>query len=274
MPAKRNRPTTTSSRARKKPSPAAKAKPAKKAAARPKKPPVRTVRPRVAADEEERTFFARVPAAVDAAAFAAVMQWIDDRRAALAAVGFDRAAVARGRMAYEAVRRGIERVGAAPAPEPSGVREVAFRRLQIARDSIRRKTVMPRDAALRRRFGLDVECSVHAAESIAAAIRAFLAGAAQERELLHRACILPDKLARLGASLAALEAQAARALPTPADARAALHDLAVAHEALEEFYSDFAVAVNAAFEEDEEARIAGLKLVPRERDRRPGGAPR
>lgn len=136
----------------------------------------------------------------------------------------------------------------------------------MPRDSIRRKTDPRRDATLRRACGFDVVIGRRGARPLRKAIRKLLHAIAAIPAVRALVVITPEMVRALEASRDELTGLIART----SAARGAKRDLAgrisTLHEALETWYDDYAVAVNAAYFEDGERRATLLSLIPRECD--------
>jgi hypothetical protein len=158
--------------------------------------------------------------------------------------------------------------------DADAVCERAHALLFVPRDSIRRKT-NPRDkahAALRRQCGFDIVITRKQPKPLRKAIQKLLHAVASVAAVGKVVAVPPELVAALEASARDLTAVIQSTGKARGEKRGLSAELAAAHEALEVWYDDFAVAVNGAyFETDEKTRArrtALLSLIPRERDKK------
>lgn len=152
-------------------------------------------------------------------------------------------------------------------PEHTGGEEdaclAAARRLMQLRDAVRRVLRGPETAPLRERLGIDRPLKVQSVTAVLRALEQFLAVLREQPERLV-------ELRLIAADLDTLEEHRTRLLalrrtaPPPVDPGALLR----AHLSVEAYFGSLGAAVAAAFPEGDPRRIAGLRLIPRNEERR------
>jgi hypothetical protein len=218
-------------------------------------------------------FQGRVAPAVAADAFLGVEKLVQEHAPEYAKVGFGKQELEAGRKAHatlvsvmaeagENLRRGV-----LLPPQATAVLEGAHRLVFLGRDAIRRVGRGREDAARRRRFGFDLRLNRHSPEDLRAAVKAFLVGVRHDKDMVARAFIRPDFVNRMKETLQELEKVVAEKSSQKLGRDGLTAEGARAHEALENFYDQFAAATNMAYVDDEGMRVMALRLVPRERGR-------
>jgi hypothetical protein len=152
-------------------------------------------------------------------------------------------------------------------PEHAGADEeacyAAARRLMQLRDAVRRVLRGPEAAPLRERLGIDRPLKVQSVTAVLRALEQFLAVLREYPERLVELRLIPADLDQLEEHRSRLIGMR-RTAPPPVDPSALLR----AHLAVEAYFASLGAAIAAAFPEGDPRRIAGLRLIPRNEERR------
>lgn len=239
----------------------------------PRKPKKKRTRPR---GPRAARYHGRTTAQVASDAFAGIDQFLTQHARQYAAVGLTNARAVAGRAAHDALAKLLTAIGPdlrRGAILPAGAQDElgpAHAILHVARDAVHRRTRGRAGAAKRSRFGLDVGIHATSPESLRDGLTTFLRGVREDPATAKLAYVTPAMTAEMERRLAAMNAIVAAKGPNRLGKKLAAADVARAHQALEDFYDEFAAATNGAFWSDLETRKLALSLVPRAR----GHAPR
>lgn len=162
--------------------------------------------------------------------------------------------------------------GEADATPGAGVIAAAAGKLGQVRDSVRRLTRGPAGEALRHQLGLGYRVEPCSAASVTRGIDLMLSGLSGDPDLLHQFRLIPrdvEQLAEHRERLRGLLGGQGVTPPLQGEAREARRD----HLAVEAFFASVAAAISVAFAERDPRRIAGLKLIPRNDERRSKSRP-